>query len=151
MSSDLDKLYNTLYSIKTSEGGEKTGLKEEIDKVRNEFEEAMDDDLNTPEALSTLLQFSKEINKSLGNKKKILEEAADTLKELGRILGLELDLSKKKGTGTGSEELVNLLVEIRDRLREKEEYDLSDEIRSKLRELDIELQDTDEETKWKKV
>ncbi len=147
----LDKLYNTLYSIKMSDGGEKTDLEQEIEKVKEEFEEAMDDDLNTPEALSALLQFSKEINKSLDNKKEILQEAGDILKELGGVLGLELDLSKKEGTGTESEELIDLLVEIRDRLRENEEYELSDEIRSKLRELDIEIQDTDEGTKWKEV
>ena len=147
----LEKLYNTLYSVKTSEGGENTDLKPEIKKVKEDFEKAMDDDLNTPEAVNVLLRFSKQINKSLDNKKEILEEAVYTLKELGKILGLQLDLSKKQEAGERSEEVIDLIVEIRDKLREKEEYELTDEIRSRLSEIGIELQDTDEGTKWKKI
>lgn len=146
----LDRLYNTLYAAKTSEGGDKEDLKEEVEGIEEEFEREMDDDLNTPEALSTLLQFSKKINKSLDNREKILEKAANTLKELGRVLGLELDLSKRQATGAEAEELIDLAVETRNNLRDKEEYELSDDIRSKLREIGIEIQDTDEGTKWKK-
>lgn len=147
----LEKLYNTLYTVSTSEGGEKTDLESAINQVKEDFEEAMDDDLNSPKAVNLLLKFSKKINKSLNNKKKILERAAETLKELGRVLGLELDLSRKESAESESEELLELIIDVRKILREKEEYGLSDKIRSRLRDLGIEIQDTDEGTKWRGV
>lgn len=146
----LERLYNTLFEIETSEGGEKESLKPKIKEVKEEFKRAMDDDLKTPEALNALLKFSKEINKSLDNKKEILEEAKDTLRELGGILGLKLDSSNKESFEE-SEELLNLLIEVREDLRNREEYELSDKIRSKLKEIGVELQDTDGKVKWKRV
>ncbi len=146
----LEKLYNALFAAKNSEGGEKTNLEPKIKETKKEFEEAMDNDLDTPGALNALLKFSKEINKSLDNKKEILKKATETMKELGNILGLKLDLSKKEEL-SGSEELLELVVDIRDDLREMEEYELSDKIRSRLKEIGIELQDTEEKTKWKRI
>ncbi len=146
----LEKLYNTLQLIEDSEGGDKKDLKPKINEIKKEFEKAMDDDLNTGKAVNLLLQFSKDVNKSLDNKKSILNEAGETLKGLGRVLGLKLDLSKKEDL-TGSEELLDLIVKIREDLRDNEEYELSDRIRSGLKEIGIELQDTGEEVKWRKI
>ena len=125
-------------------------MKPKINEIKEEFEKAMDDDLNTGKAVNLLLQFSKDVNKSLDNKKSILNEAGETLKELGRVLGLKLDLSKKEDL-TGSEELIDLIVKIREDLRNNEEYELSDRIRSGLKEIGIELQDTKEGVKWRKI
>ena len=143
---ELDKFYNTLNKIASAEGGSETSLKEEIEEAKRKFEEAMDDDLDTPKALNILHRFRKEVNKSLDNEKVLLEEAKDLIIELGGILGLTLSEKREKGENT--EELVDMIVEVREKLREKGEYELSDEIREKLRKVGVEVQDTEDGIKW---
>ncbi len=148
----LEKIYNTIYLIDNSEGGEGMSLTSKITQLRKQFEEAMDDDLNTGKAVNLLLQFSKEVNKSLGNRKEVLEEAKETMKELGNILGLKLEESGSVGGGEKDvEAFIDLIVQVRDKLREKKEYELSDEVRKGLKELGVEVQDTDDGVRWKKV
>ncbi|MFW5946519.1 MAG: cysteine--tRNA ligase [Candidatus Natronoplasma sp.] len=147
----LDRFYRTLNEVRTSEGGDGTDLKEDIKWIKKEFEKAMDDDLNTPLAMSKLIEFSKKINKKLNNEKSILEEAGETLKEFGRLLGLRLE-EGQRGTSGGSEdreEFVELLIDIREKLREKGGYDTADEIRDRLKELGVELEDTEEGPRWR--
>jgi len=69
---NLERIYNTLYLIESSKGGKKTDLKDEIKRFVKDFEEAMDDDLDTPRAVKLLLEFCKKVNKSLDNKRRYL-------------------------------------------------------------------------------
>ncbi|NIQ04850.1 MAG: cysteine--tRNA ligase [Candidatus Korarchaeota archaeon] len=146
----LEKLYNTLYRVQNTEGGERETLKPIINNVKEKFETAMDDDLNTPKALSILLKFSTQINKSLDNKEELLNKAEGTLKELGRILGLTFDRLETPLKGK-EEALLDLIIEVRTKLRTQKEYQLSDEIRETLKEIGIELQDTVQGTTWRKI
>ncbi len=144
----LERLYRTIRKAESSEGGVRTELKEDINWIREEFEEAMDDDLNTPLAMSKLIEFSKRINKNLENKKTILLEAVTTLKELGRILGLELEEEESKKTEEDPEDYIELLVEMREKLRERGEYEMADKIRDELKNKGIQLEDTEEGPRW---
>ncbi|MEF8835140.1 MAG: cysteine--tRNA ligase [Candidatus Thermoplasmatota archaeon] len=145
----LERFYRTIRNAESSEGGDGTDLEEDIIWIKKEFEEAMDDDLNTPLAMSKLIEFSKRINKKLDNKEAILEEAADTLKELGRILGLKLkEKDSTKSEDGDPEEYIEMLVKMRERLREKGEYELGDEIREKLKNKDVRIEDTEEGPRW---
>ncbi len=141
----LDRLYNTIQRAEDAEGGDKEELKEEIQWIKERFKEAMDDDLNTPKALSDLMSFSSSINKNLDNRKELIEEAVDTLKELGRVLGLSLD--RKKETGA-ADEYIDLLLEIREELRERSEYELADKVRDELAQKGIEVEDSPEGPRW---
>jgi cysteinyl-tRNA synthetase len=121
-----------------------------LDKYSKRFFEAMDDDFNTPKALSSLLSLSKEIKKfnleNLG--KNALNKAVATFKELGSIIGIikeEKEVVEEKIV----EELVEIIVEIRDYLRKKKDWSISDKIREKLEKLGIVLEDTPEKTIWK--
>lgn len=143
---NLERLYNTIELAERSDGGDKENLKDEIEEAREEFKGAMNDDLDTPEAVDILINFSKDINKSLDNQKDILEEAVTTLKELGQILGLELEGRESK-VGP-SDQLIELLIKIRQELRKDENYELSDEIRSRLKKLGIELEDSKNGVKY---
>lgn len=146
--SNLEKLYNTLWNIENSNGGEKENLKEGIEKLEEKFEERMDDDMDTPGALNEIMKFAKKANKNLDNKKEILREAAEKIQELGKVLGLKLDLEEEGGKIP--EEAVELLIEIRDEFREEGDYDRADDIREVLKNAGIVLEDEGGETVWKR-
>ena len=56
---------------------------------------------------------------------------------------------KKEKLNQKTEELLKILIEVRDKLRKKKEWDLSDEIRKKLKNIGIQLEDRKEETEWR--
>jgi len=114
----------------------------ELENTKKEFLDAMDNDFNTPIALSALFNFTRDINKGINERdisKNVLKEIKQLFNELGYILGIAfLVKSKKEGPST---ELINILVDVREKLRLKKEYELSDEIRSRLRDIGINLED----------
>ena len=108
----------------------------------------MDDDFNSAGGMGHIFDFVKEINlaRDQGVNEDILNPAQDLLKELTAILGLELDLPK---TGVGEAgEYIDLLIQIREQLREKKLWDLSDLIRDQLELLDVVLEDNSQGTTW---
>ena len=142
----LERLYNTIRMAEEADGGESETLEEEIENVRKEFEKAMDDDLNTPLALSKLIEFSSKVNKNLDNTKELLDKSVSTIRELGQILGLTLE-GKKEG-GTSVDQFVDFMLQIRENMREKGEYQIADDIRDRLRENGIIVEDSPEGPKW---
>jgi cysteinyl-tRNA synthetase len=144
----LQRLYDVLYEIEDAKGGDKTALKKITQKMRKDFEEAMDDDFNTPLALKTLLAYVRDVNKNLDSEKALLEEAKKTIQEFGRILGLRLDITAKRGVE--SRPLVDLLLDVREELRKQKNYGLSDKIRKRMEELGIRVEDTEAGAKIKK-
>jgi cysteinyl-tRNA synthetase len=117
-------------------------------EVKDLFESAMDDDFNTAGALGHIFDFIKEINQARdeGADEDALSAAQDTLRQLTAVLGLELDVQE---TGSGeAAEFIDLLVEVRSRLREEKHWALSDLIRDQLEELDVVLEDSPQGTTW---
>ncbi|MFQ5999572.1 MAG: cysteine--tRNA ligase [Candidatus Bathyarchaeia archaeon] len=157
----LERLYNTLENLETamehslerelSETEKK--FEKRVEELRNRFIEAMDEDFNTPRALAALFDLSREINRFLEGQKQasagLLKRVYDGFLELGKVLGLFQKERAKKVSEKLVENLVNLLVELREDLRRKGEYELSDEVRAKLRELGVVVEDTSEGSKWK--
>lgn len=147
--SNIEKIRNCLNAIDQTSGGSEETLKGSIKNVRNDFEEAMDDDFNTPKAFATIYEFIKKINSSLDNKQEILLEAKETLLELLGILGL--DFTKKEESGEIKlNELMDLIINIRNKARKEKNYEISDEIREKLTKAGIRLEDTPDGTRWKR-
>lgn len=141
LSNTMDLIQNAL---KESTGDEEFSP----DEYRKKFEEAMNDDFNTPEALSALFELARETNRRIEEKsinKKSLEKVLNTFRELGDILGLFF----QKEVEEFSEELLNILIEVREKAREKKLWDISDEIRDQLKELGIILEDSSHGTRWK--
>ena len=114
---------------------------------RDRFVAAMDDDLNTPQAVAVLFDLAREINrqKEVGN---AVAEAQQMLRELAAILGL--NLADTDGSGhPDSFAFVDLLVETRDQLREERNWKLADSIRTRLEELGVSLEDSPQGTQWR--
>jgi cysteinyl-tRNA synthetase len=103
--------------------------------------------LGTPQAIAMLFDLAREINR--GNDEGLdTAEARGTLQELARVLGLTLKESVQ--TFTDAEPFINLLITTRKRLREAKQFQLADEIRNKLTELGVTLEDTPRGTTWKR-
>jgi len=116
---------------------------EKLVDVREEFFDAMDNDFNTPSAFSSIFDLIREVNRDI-NQSNISKNSLTKLKalilEFGIILGLDFSFEHDKDESL-EEELVGLLNEVRGKLREKKEWELSDEIRSRLKDLDIAIED----------
>jgi cysteinyl-tRNA synthetase len=112
---------------------------------RQRFLDAMDDDLNTPQAVAALFDLSREINRGrdLGSQ---IAPAQVVLKELAGVLGLTLEVPVARDGSL--EPFVGLLAELRDELRTARQYALADKIRDRLQELGIALEDTRQGTRW---
>lgn len=125
-------------------------LQEQTVATREGFYETMDDDFNTAGALGHLFELVRTINhvRDEGATPDELKSAQDQLRELTSILGLRLDDRTTKGSET-SEALIDLLIEVRNQLREIKQWDLSDLIRDRLLELGIVLEDSKGETTWR--
>ena len=150
----LEYLYNTLNNIKHALSDKKTEeskLKETLSETKQNFARAMNDDFNTPLALTHLIALAKklnvvvskgEISKGVGN------EAIKTIKELGSIFGiLENETEKSEGLPKDIEELIKE----REKLRKLGDYKAADEIRKKIKELGFVIEDTPKGIKWKRA
>jgi cysteinyl-tRNA synthetase len=145
---NVERIQTSLSLIKDSPGGNKTNLNQAIEEVKKAFEEAMDDDFNTPKAFAAVHEFIRQINSSLDNKKDVLVTARQTLIGLLEVLGL--DFTKKKGMDDSKiDGLMELIISLRDKARKEKNYELSDEIREKLRSTGIQIEDTEDGPRWK--
>ncbi|URQ70476.1 cysteine--tRNA ligase [SAR86 cluster bacterium] len=133
---------------------EKIILKEigEVDKgFVQDFECAMNDDLNTPKAISILFEIVKKIN--LENDNLTKRRLVTTLKKLANIIGLlreKPELFFQYGSGVDTQ-LIEEMILKRNLARKDKDFDKADEIRDELRSLGIILDDKADGTKWKKV
>ena len=143
----LERFQNTLHIVDSCTGGDMDSLKDDMIWIREEFEAAMDDDMNTPLAMSKLLEFSGKINKSPDDKKKSLDDAAELLKELLGVLGIPLEPAAEGVVDGG--EYIDLLLDIREELRKKKDFDTADHIRDELTKRDIVVEDTPEGARWR--
>lgn len=113
-----------------------------MEDAKNEFLDAMDNDFNTPLALSALFNLIRKINIGINKEnisRSVFIEIKDLFNELGNILGL--NFSAKSDEGHLQDELVSILVDVREELRKEKNYKLSDEIRNRLRDIGINLED----------
>ncbi|MEA1993625.1 MAG: cysteine--tRNA ligase [Euryarchaeota archaeon] len=117
-----------------------------VKKSRKDFEAAMDDDFNTPKGLAAYFDLIKEINKSADSaSKNQLLKAKKLFEDIGNVFGI---LRERKEEGL-EEDLIQLIIDIRENAREKKDFEIADTIRARLREIGIVLEDG-EKTRWKK-
>jgi cysteinyl-tRNA synthetase len=127
----------------------KKALQEQVDATQRGFIEAMDDDFNSAGALGHIFDLVRTINQARdeGIDAEGLQSAQDKVKELTGVLGLRLERSESGGGQAA--EFVNLLIEVRDELRQEKLWSLSDLIRDRLAELGVVLEDGKQGTTWR--
>ncbi len=140
-----DRLRQTTQAI--VEGG-KTGNGIDVESYRRRFLEAMDDDFSTAQALAILFDLAHEINR-LKDEGYSTEKERQLLIELAGVLGLTLKTWEGSPLGA-AEPFIELLIATRNELREDKQWQLADNIRAKLDELGITLEDTPKGTVWKR-
>ncbi len=114
--------------------------------VLKRFMESMDDDFNTPQALAVLFDLTRELNR-LRDEGEDISQAQNLLKELSEVLGLTLKGVEK--TAGGSDQFIQLLLDTRNGLRQAKQYQLADDIRKRLEDLGVFIEDTAGGTTWK--
>ena len=143
----LERLYtcrdNIDFALKNAtDGGEIPAF---IEEHKNEFITAMEDDLNTADALAAIFMLVRDINTAIANGagKAALEAMADIFDQLTGVLGL---VYNRKTDSLDSE--VEELIEKRTAARKAKDFKTADEIRDKLKEMGITLEDTPQGVKW---
>jgi len=124
------------------------GLHAAAEQTRRGFEDAMNDDFNTAGALGCLFDLVTEINRArdAGLAAEPLAAAQGTLTELAGILGLHL---KTEVAGAQAAPIIDLLLEMRSKLRTAKQFALADEIRNRLTDLGVVVEDTREGSSWR--
>lgn len=120
---------------------EKETLKS-FDKYRQQFIEAMDDDLNTADAISAVFELITAINTAVkdGATSEFAQKVLDLLMELASVLGLlQQDVSKEV---TDIEPEIQALIDERQAARKSKDFAKADEIRDRLKAMGITLKDT---------
>jgi cysteinyl-tRNA synthetase len=133
---------------------EPVGLAEAADKLLRNFEEALDDDLNSSEALAALFGFVRDVNTALDRSQARatadeLERARAALASVDDVLGL-LELAES-GSDADADlaEWVEQMIRERADAREARDWTRADEIRDALTERGVVLEDTAQGTRWK--
>lgn len=122
-------------------------LDEKLLSLKQKFIDAMDDDLNTADAISVIFDIVYAANTYLttdnDNSKEIIIKTLDTISELGNVLGL---FNKKTDKSLDAE--IEVLIEERNQARKDKNWAKADEIRDKLKAMHIVLKDTPMGVKW---
>ena len=112
------------------------------------FIAAMDDDLNTPQAIAVLFDLAHAIQRGREQRNDI-SSAIAVLQELAGILGLTLKPTETQDRFRDADAFIELLIATRKSLREATQYELADNIRNRLTDLGVRLEDSTEGTEWK--
>lgn len=129
--------------------GDLDALLAELNGFRTRFCDAMDDDLNTADAIGVIFDLTRFINKNVltsAPAKKAVGEAIKIFDELTGVLGIVYDEKSESADGNDSE--IDALIEERTAARKEKNWAKADEIRNKLTEMGIVLEDTPQGVKW---
>ena len=131
-------------------------FKEKVNELDKKFMEAMDEDMNTPQALAVIFDQIKEtkkfsVNVSSGEEAEALNYSYNSLrKKLEEVLGIVLFMEEENKNFKNNDKLtgnlIELLIKLRADARKEKNFKLSDEIRDNLKELGIEIQDNKDGT-----
>lgn len=123
----------------------------DIDALKNELESKLNDDFNSAQAIAVLFESLKKLRKRIDNNEapKNLDQVNQYLKEfVDGVLGIWPE-EKEAAADNKTEQLVELLIEMRNEARNRKDFDIADQIRDRLNEMGIELMDKPEGTQFK--
>lgn len=154
--SGLDRLYNTKEKLEfTIKNLKDTNIKEnekelldELNTFKEKFIKAMDDDLNTADAISSIFELSRFINTNVSENSSI--EFSNKCLDLFNELTDVLNIVNKTNSDILDEEIENLINK-RVEAKKNKDYSLADKIREELLQKGIIIEDTRQGTKWKRA
>ena len=143
------RAYDQLLLARTKMGDERTEptvVLKRLDEARDDFFKAMDDDFNTPGALAAYIRIIGLAEEEARNpQNKSASAIIDALEDLGSILGV---LETETVPQDRVSELVNFVLELRNELRNKRDFQSADRIRDRMAKLGFVVEDSAEETRW---
>jgi len=150
--SGLERIHNSydnlmyLYENASTDEADESEYKEAVDKYIKKFEEAMEDDFNTADAISAVFELVKYINQNVGDNtaKNVLKLFIDNLSMLCDILGIILKKEEKLLDAD-----IEKMIEERQQARKNKDFATADRIRDELLSKGIVLEDTREGVKYK--
>ena len=145
----LERIYNCIDNIDFLLGNAPDGEAEEetktaMENYKNKFINAMEDDLNTADAISAIFEAVRFANSMESPNKAQLLLAKETILELGNVLGLLKNTEK-----ASLDDEIEALIAERTQARKDKNWALADKIRDDLKERGIVLEDTPDGVKWK--
>ena len=159
----LRRLNNCLAALETYqtadaadvEGEAETALRNATLQMKADFEAAMDADFNTARALGAIFTLIGAVNRFIQQTETdaaaVLAHAREALIETCGVLGIynAQDSDVQDDSGEMLTHLVTLLLDIRQDARQRKDWETSDKIRDRMKELNIEIQDTRQGATWK--
>lgn len=144
--SNLKHLSETAGVEQASE--QETALLEEMKTYRKKLEDAMDDDLNTADAISAIFELVKFANTHGGeaSSREFVDRVRTEIIELSDILGLIVEKEEEN-----LDDAIEKLIQERQAARKARDFKRADEIRDELLAQGIILEDTREGVKWKRA
>ncbi len=134
--------------VESIQGSDEEKLMNAAKEAMRGFVDSMNNDLNTAAALSHIFKLVNAVNDYTNKHSRIskagFKEVYKVFKEAFEVFGLRMG----EEVSTDVTEIIQLIVDVRSKLRARKMWDLADEIRARLRELGIELQDTASGTRW---
>lgn len=143
----LMESYKTLLTLKAS-----ANSSEDISKIEQACYDAMNDDFNTPVLIASLFEAIRLINSTNDKKASLTQSDIEKLKTLYQnfvfdIMGLKKEEESGKST-TALEKVMALVLELRAKAKANKDFAISDEIRNKLTEANIQVKDGKEGATW---
>ena len=135
-------------NAKEFEDEKKDAVAAELAAYTKKFEDAMDDDFNTADAISVIFELVKYANTTINesNSKEVVTMVADQIKKLSDVLGV---ITEPKEELLDAD--IEALIEERQAARKARNFARADEIRDELKAKGILLEDTREGVKWKRA
>jgi len=156
----VERLHNTVRALRERKESLPRAGTAELSHLGNlmpyseRFLEAMDDDFNTPQAIAALFDLNKEVNQLLNSDTTLsqgtLAAIDDIYRELGgEILGIIPDDLAEEVSGELVDGLVDIILDIREQFRQEKAWEQADELRERLADLGVSVDDRSEGTTWR--
>ena len=134
-----------------SQSGDRIDFVQLAAGVDERFHDAMNDDFDTPTAVAALFDLARSVNRgrSIGQASADVEPGRAKLIELANVLGLEL--AESASTLTDAAPFIELLISLRQDLRQAKQWALADRVRDQLTEQGILIEDSPTGTTWRRA
>ncbi len=146
----LMEAYNNIERIEAKQNGENA----EIKALEAKCYEAMNDDLNTPIAISNLFEATRIINSAIAGQLSVSQSDIDNLKKLFEtflfdLMGIKDEMKDGNTSYESFAKAIDLLLDMRQQAKQNKDWATSDKIRNELTTIGFEIKDTKDGFEWK--